>query len=66
MPNYRYFKNPIIGQEAVVPEYGLGRVVSFKDSIPEQYIKVKPYIADYPMKFDPKNVQLVKINVDTT
>lgn len=62
MPNYFYLKlHPVIGQEAVVPKYGLGRVISFKDSIQEQYIEVRPYIMDCPMKFDPKNVKLVKI-----
>lgn len=53
-------KNLIIGQEAVVPEYGLGRVVSFNLECPN-YIEVRPYICDYTMKFDSKNVQLVKI-----
>lgn len=62
MSDYFYFKSPpIIGQEAVVPEFGLGRVVSFKNNITEQYIEVRPYVADYPMRFDLKNVQLVKI-----
>jgi len=55
------FTHPIIGQEAIVPEYGLGRVVSFKDKMPEQYIRVRPYICGYPMNFDPKNVELVEI-----
>ena len=60
------FEIPIIGQEAIVPKYGLGRVVSFKKNMLEQYIEVRPYIIDYPMRFDPKNVTLVKINVDNT
>lgn len=59
--NDKSFKYPIIGQEAVVPNFGLGRVISFKDRMPEQYIEVKPYICKYGMKFDPKNVQLVKV-----
>ena len=59
-------KSPIIGQEAVVPEYGLGRVVSFKDNMPEQYIEVRPYVADYPMRFDPKNVKLIRIVFEKT
>lgn len=55
------FEVPIKGQEAVVPEYGLGRIISFSNKKPIQYIEVKPYSVDYTMKFDPKNVQLVKI-----
>ena len=55
------FSHPIIGQEAVVKGYGLGRVISYKDSFPKQYIEVKPYACDYPMKFDHKNVKLVSI-----
>jgi hypothetical protein len=58
------FKYPVIGQEAVVPTYGLGHVVSFKDDMHNKYIEVKPYISCYPMKFDPENVQLVKINFE--
>ncbi len=55
------FKHPIIGQEAIVHGYGLGRVISFKDKMPEHYIEVKPYVSNYSMKFDPKNVKLVEI-----
>ena len=53
--------NPVIGQEAVVPKYGLGRVISFRNKEPARYIEVKPYICGYPMLFDPKNVKLTKI-----
>ena len=49
---------PIIGQEAVVPDFGVGRVISFK---PSEYIEILSYVSGYPMKFDPKNVKLVKI-----
>lgn len=49
----------IIGQEAIVPEYGLGRVISF--SRKENYIEVRPYVCDYKMKFAPENVRLIKI-----
>ena len=59
MPNFKI--KPVIGQEAVVPEYGLGRVISFRDKEPARYIEVKPYICGYPMIFDPKNVKLIKI-----
>lgn len=59
------FEVPIIGQEAVVPEYGLGKVISFRNNITERlapnFVEVKPYACDYSMKFDPKNVRLVKI-----
>lgn len=56
------FGHPIIGQEAVVPDHGLGRVESYKDNSPELYIEVKPYILGYSLKFAPENVRLVKIN----
>lgn len=53
---------PIIGQEAVVPEYGLGRIsyISYK----ENKIGVIPHIAGYEMKFDIKNIKLVKIQME--
>ena len=59
---------PIIGQEAVVPEYGLGRVVSIVHHIGKYAlaydIEVKPYICDYSMVFDAGNVKLVKIHYE--
>jgi len=55
------FNDIIIGQEAIVPKYGLGRVISFNSKFPNWYIEVEPYVAKYAMKFDPKNVRLVKI-----
>ena len=58
------FNHPIIGQEAIVPD-GVGRVVSYEDKFPTQYIEVKPYMTPYPMKFDPKNVELVEIITET-
>ena len=51
---------PIIGQEAVVPGYGLGRVVS----IHTYNIEVRPYICGYSMVFDADNVKLVKIHYE--
>lgn len=48
----------IIGQEAVVPEYGLGRVTRLSN----EGIGVTPYIAGYEMIFDPNNVELVPIS----
>lgn len=59
------FDTVVIGQEAVVPKYGLGRVVSFSDKFPNHYVEVEPYVAGYAMKFDPKNVRLVEIFFDT-
>lgn len=55
------FKHPIIGQEAICPD-GLGRVVSFEDNFPNQYIEVSTYIKDRQCKWDPKNVTLIKIH----
>lgn len=58
------FVHPIIGQEAVVPTYGLGRVISFVDNMPDRGIEIRPYGAKYIMKFEPENVRLVKINYE--
>ena len=55
------FEHPVIGQEAVVPQYGLGRVVGFYDKMPERFIIVEPYVGKNPMNFEPGNVKLVKI-----
>ena len=52
----------VIGQEAVVPEFGLGRVISFDRG----YVEVRPYMLEYPMKFDPINVKLVEIRYQGT
>lgn len=49
------FKHPIIGQEAVCPD-GLGRVVSFKDNFPEQWIEVETYVNSQSKKYSPDNV----------
>lgn len=48
---------PILGQEAIVPGYGLGRVTE----ITRDRFGVTPYVAGYQMLFDPKNVELVRI-----
>lgn len=58
------FTHPIIGQEVVVPTYGLGRVVGFIDKTPERGIRVRPHNADYTIKFEPEDVKLVKINYE--
>lgn len=55
------FAHPIIGQEAIVPKYGLGRVIGFRDEFPHQHIEVKPYVCGYSMKFAPHNVELLAI-----
>lgn len=55
----------ILGQEVIVPEYGLGRVTAIcsendLDGNPK-WIQVKPYVAGYDMQFDPHNVQKLEI-----
>ena len=57
---------PILGQEAVVSPYGLGRVTQISDKKfhgNHIFIGVTPYICNYQMKFDPRNVRLVSITV---
>ena len=56
------FIHPVIGQEAVVPRYGLGRVVGFVDRVPDRGIEIRPYGTRYVMKFEPEDVRLVRIN----
>lgn len=58
------FVHPIIGQECVVPTYGLGRVTGFVDNMPDIWIGVRPYEANFICNFEPKNVRLVKINFE--
>lgn len=58
------FIHPIIGQEVVVPIYGLCRVVNFIDNIPNKGITVRPYGAKFTIKFEPENVKLVKIDYE--
>lgn len=53
-------KNPVIGQDVVVPTYGLCRVVSFEKS----FIEVRSYSTGCVIKFDPSSVRLVKINFE--
>lgn len=59
---------PIIGQEAITESYGIGRVVSYCDDFPHQYVEVQPYVIidrksgrqmSYPMQFSPQNVTLI-------
>lgn len=57
----RFSARPIIGQEAVCPD-GLGRVIAFQDSFPEQWVQVRTYINDRSCKWAPENVQLVELN----
>lgn len=49
----------ILGQEAIVPFYGLGRVTDYKDAFPKSYIEVTPYVCGYAMQFAPENVTLI-------
>ena len=51
---------PVLGQEAIVPGYGLGRITALHDF---GDISVTPYVCGYPMKFDKDNVKLVKIDL---
>jgi RNA polymerase-interacting CarD/CdnL/TRCF family regulator len=53
---------PIIGQEAVVPGYGLGRIMA----IDNKGIRVKPYGCSCSIVFDKKDVKLVKIHYEET
>ena len=51
-------RDAVLGQEVVVPRYGVGRITSISDgsSFPYLAIGVTPYVAKYEMHFDPKNV----------
>jgi len=51
---------PILGQECIVPNYGLGRVTDLPTSS-YRYIGVTPYIAGHQMHFAVENVWLVKL-----
>ena len=57
------FEHPIIGQEAVCPD-GLGRVVSFTDVFPIQWIQVSTYFNDRQCQWSPENVRLVDIQYE--
>ena len=52
--------NPVLGQEAVVPKHGLGRITCLPH---DGGIEVTPYVCGYPITFDRKNVVLVKLNL---
>lgn len=54
-------EKPVLGQEAVVPKHGLGRVTKiFMDGTT---IEVTPYVCGSAMAFDKKNVTLVRLNL---
>ena len=53
-------ERPIIGQECICPD-GLGRVVSFEEEFPRQYIQVDTYVRNRSCKWAPHNIQLVPI-----
>ncbi len=55
------FEHPLIGQEAVCPD-GLGRVNSFLDNFPHQWIKIDTYIRNRGCNWAPHNVTLVPLN----
>ena len=48
----------IIGQEAICPD-GLGRVISFEDKYPFEYIQVSTYVNDRQCKWGKSNVELI-------
>lgn len=55
----------ILGQEVIVDCHGLGRVTSIGPDfdcggvVKPKYIGVTPYVANFEMKFDPNNVELI-------
>ena len=52
------FIHPIIGQEAICPD-GLGRVIAYKDSFPDQWVQVQTYVNDRGCEWSPGNIELV-------
>lgn len=65
-PNHDSWKHKVIlGQEAIVPHFGLGRVTSFGDeescgnASGFAYIEVTPYAANKPKRFAPEAVSLI-------
>lgn len=52
------FEHPILGQEAVCPD-GLGRVKSYVDNFPTQYIEVETYVNNRGCHWAPHNVTLI-------
>lgn len=57
-------KQPILGQEAVVPTYGLGRITGLDYAVNNEGVWIRPYVLEYPMKFDRESIKLVKIEYD--
>ena len=53
------FPHPVLGQEAIVPKYGLGRVISFEDEFPKQTITVKTYADGIQRTYAFNNVELI-------
>ena len=51
-------KNPILGQEAIVPLYGIGRITSF--NIKKKTINVETYVGGVIREYDSDNVTFVK------
>lgn len=56
-----YMEKPILGQEAVVPCYGIGRITNI---LANGDIEVTPYVCGYPMTFDKNNVMLIKLQTE--
>ena len=54
----QFSPHPIIGQEAICPD-GLGRVIAFKDNLPDQWIQVSTYVNDRQCRWAPHNVELI-------
>lgn len=52
---------PILGQEAIASSYGLGRVISYSDEMPDIYVEVQTYADGIARKYAPHNVELVEI-----
>jgi hypothetical protein len=57
------FRHPIIGQEALVKCYGLGRVTRFHDKFPHQWIEVRTYADGVERQYSPKHVRYVQIGI---
>lgn len=53
-----FMTEPILGQEAVVKPYGLGRISAFEL---DSWIEIYFYCEGTSLKFDPKDVRLVQI-----
>jgi hypothetical protein len=55
----------VLGQECVVPHYGLGRITEFVDTPTGRSIGVTPYVAGYQMVFAESNVTVIPLQVNS-